>query len=221
MYASGQGRWLSPDPLRACPLHPQKFDRYAYVGNSPTNRTDPRGDAVYPGFDYPYIDYGYGYYPPGYGYDEFDYLINFGVIPDYPPYGYPPYYGGLGFIAPFPTASKIACAFCVAACQGAYAGALSVCFRSGLPPVWLSSVLRWPRLYRAFSNGFKDRVCILCCCLPGSICGSAECVFRWGFDQCNAQLTCSSGRSIQPVQGGCCPGILWMPERLLRRKRSL
>jgi len=97
MYASGQGRWLSPDPVRACPLHPQNFDRYAYVGNSPTNRTDPRGDAVYPGFDYPYIDYGYGYYPPGYGYDEFDYLINFGVIPDYPPYGYPPYYAYLGF----------------------------------------------------------------------------------------------------------------------------
>ena len=139
MYASGQGRWLSPDPLRACPLHPQKFDRYAYVGNSPTNRTDPRGDAVYPGFDYPYIDYGYGYYPPGYGYDEFDYLINFGVIPDYPPYGYPPYYGGLGFIAPFPTASKIACAFCVAACQGAYAGALSVCFAGALTSATLSS----------------------------------------------------------------------------------
>ncbi len=43
MYASGQGRWLTPDPVRACPLHPQNFDRYAYVGNSPTNRTDPRG----------------------------------------------------------------------------------------------------------------------------------------------------------------------------------
>ncbi len=84
MYSSGVGRWLTPDPVRACPLHPQKFDRYAYVGNSPTNRTDPHGDAVYPGFAYPYIDYGYGYYPPGYGYDEFDYLINFGVIPDYP-----------------------------------------------------------------------------------------------------------------------------------------
>jgi|GEM_PF-3901751 RHS repeat-associated protein len=97
MYAPGQGRWLSPDPVRACPLHPQNFDRYAYVGNSPTNRTDPHGDAVYPGFDYPYIDYGYGYYPPGYGYDEFDYLINFGVVPDYPPYGYPPYYAYLGF----------------------------------------------------------------------------------------------------------------------------
>jgi RHS repeat-associated protein len=97
MYASGQGRWLSPDPVRACPLHPQNFDRYAYVGNSPTNRTDPHGDAVYPGFDYPYIDYGYGYYPPGYGYDEFDYLINFGVVPDSPPYGYPPYYAYFGF----------------------------------------------------------------------------------------------------------------------------
>ncbi len=72
MYSSGVGRWLTPDPVRACPLHPQNFDRYAYVGNSPTNRTDPHGDAVYPGFDYPYIDYGY--YPPGYGYDEFDYL---------------------------------------------------------------------------------------------------------------------------------------------------
>src|SRR5579875_817374 len=73
MYAPGQGRWLSPDPVRACPLHPQNFDRYAYVGNSPTNRTDPHGDAVYPGFDYPYIDYGY--YPPGYGYAEFDVVV--------------------------------------------------------------------------------------------------------------------------------------------------
>jgi hypothetical protein len=93
MYASGVGRWLTPDPLRACPLHPQNFDRYAYVGNSPTNRIDPHGDAVYPGFDYPYIDYGYGYYPPGYGYDEFDYLINFGVVPDYPSYGCDPILG--------------------------------------------------------------------------------------------------------------------------------
>jgi len=93
MYSSGVGRWLTPDPVRACPLHPQKFDRYAYVGNSPTNRTDPHGDAVYPGFAYPYIDYGYGYYPPGYGYDEFDYLINFGVIPDYPPYSCDPILG--------------------------------------------------------------------------------------------------------------------------------
>jgi hypothetical protein len=100
MYASGQGRWLSPDPVRACPLHPQNFDRYAYVGNSPTNRTDPHGDAVYPGFDYPYIDYGYGYYPPGYGYDEFDYLINFGVVPDYPPYGCDPILG-CGYGAPY------------------------------------------------------------------------------------------------------------------------
>jgi RHS repeat-associated protein len=93
MYSSGVGRWLSPDPLRACPLHPQNFNRYAYVGNSPTNRTDPHGDAVYPGFDYPYIDYGYGYYPPGYGYDEFDYLDEFGFASEYPPYGCDPILG--------------------------------------------------------------------------------------------------------------------------------
>ena len=78
MYASGQGRWLSPDPVRACPLHPQNFDRYAYVGNSPTNRIDPRGDVIVP-TNYYAFDFGFGHNP--FGYDEFDYLDEFGFVP--------------------------------------------------------------------------------------------------------------------------------------------
>ena len=46
-----QGRWLSPDPsgLAAVnPGDPQSWNRYAYVGNRPTNTTDPLGlDCFY------------------------------------------------------------------------------------------------------------------------------------------------------------------------------
>jgi RHS repeat-associated protein len=41
-----QGRWLSPDPLglgAANPSDPQTWNRYAYVGNRPLNRTDALG----------------------------------------------------------------------------------------------------------------------------------------------------------------------------------
>jgi RHS repeat-associated protein len=43
-YSSTLGRWLSPDPVRGCVMNPQKFDRYSYVGDNPTTRTDPNGD---------------------------------------------------------------------------------------------------------------------------------------------------------------------------------
>lgn len=45
MYASVQGRWFTPDPVRACPFHPENFDRYNYASNNPSNRIDPRGDT--------------------------------------------------------------------------------------------------------------------------------------------------------------------------------
>jgi RHS repeat-associated protein len=45
VYASGQGRWFTPDPVRSCPFHPENFDRYNYVAGSPTNHTDPQGLA--------------------------------------------------------------------------------------------------------------------------------------------------------------------------------
>ena len=41
-----QGRWLTPDPSgmgAVDPGDPQTWNRYAYVGNSPLNRTDPQG----------------------------------------------------------------------------------------------------------------------------------------------------------------------------------
>lgn len=45
-YDPSAGRWLSPDPSgwSAVSLHdPQSLNRYAYVDNSPTNFTDPKG----------------------------------------------------------------------------------------------------------------------------------------------------------------------------------
>src|SRR2546422_1739736 len=38
-----QGRWISPDPLAGSIYNPQSLNRYAYVGNNPTNATDPLG----------------------------------------------------------------------------------------------------------------------------------------------------------------------------------
>ncbi len=51
MFSSTQGRWFSPDPVPGSVSDPQTFDLYAYVGNNPTNRTDPKGN---------YWDGGYG-----------------------------------------------------------------------------------------------------------------------------------------------------------------
>jgi RHS repeat-associated protein len=62
MYASGQGRWLTPDSLMGHPFNPQTFDRYSYAGGNPTNRVDPAG--LYP------IQYG------GCVYDETDFFVN-------------------------------------------------------------------------------------------------------------------------------------------------
>jgi RHS repeat-associated protein len=47
---SSQGRWISPDPagLGAVALsNPQSWNRYAYVGNTPLNSTDPTGLTCY------------------------------------------------------------------------------------------------------------------------------------------------------------------------------
>jgi len=70
LYASDQGRWLSPDLRQGQALNPQSFNRYSYVLGNPANRIDPRGLC--------------GCYP---GYDEFDYLLDFGFVPDYGNYG--------------------------------------------------------------------------------------------------------------------------------------
>lgn len=46
-----EGRWVSPDPAgmaAADPANPQLWNRYAYVGGSPLNSTDPTGLACYP-----------------------------------------------------------------------------------------------------------------------------------------------------------------------------
>src|SRR5213594_2326782 len=43
MYTSGQGRWLSPDPIGGDISNPQSLNRYAYVLNNPTTLTDPLG----------------------------------------------------------------------------------------------------------------------------------------------------------------------------------
>jgi RHS repeat-associated protein len=43
MYSSGQGRWLSPDPIGGDITNPQSLNRYAYVLNNPTNLIDPLG----------------------------------------------------------------------------------------------------------------------------------------------------------------------------------
>lgn len=45
-YSPTEGRWLSPDPDNAGAdgSDPQTWNAYAYVGNSPTSRTDPTGE---------------------------------------------------------------------------------------------------------------------------------------------------------------------------------
>jgi RHS repeat-associated protein len=46
IYSGNYGRWLSPDPAglaAASPSNPQSWNRYAYVGNNPTNFIDPTG----------------------------------------------------------------------------------------------------------------------------------------------------------------------------------
>jgi RHS repeat-associated protein len=80
-YSSTQGRWLSPDPGEGCGENPQTLNLYPYVGNNPTNRTDPKGNWWWdwgwcdPWFD-PYCGY-YGYCDPYFGcydYWNFDWV---------------------------------------------------------------------------------------------------------------------------------------------------
>jgi len=45
-YSSVQGRWISPDPgggATGDPANPQRWNRYSYVHNGPTNAVDPLG----------------------------------------------------------------------------------------------------------------------------------------------------------------------------------
>jgi RHS repeat-associated protein len=44
-YTPNVGRFLSVDPLEGNPRQPQSWNRYAYVQNNPTNRTDPSGQC--------------------------------------------------------------------------------------------------------------------------------------------------------------------------------
>ncbi len=85
MFSPTQGRWFSPDPVAGTPSDPQTFDLYAYVGNNPTNRTDPRGN---------YWDGGYGCVTvilDGLYWDLGGYLINARTGP----------YGGGGYCDPY------------------------------------------------------------------------------------------------------------------------
>ena len=43
VYATGQGRWLSPDPLAGDISNPQSLNRYAYALNNPCSLKDPLG----------------------------------------------------------------------------------------------------------------------------------------------------------------------------------
>src|SRR5262249_44749759 len=42
-HSSGQGRFMSADPLAGKPRNPQSLNRYSYALNDPVNLTDPRG----------------------------------------------------------------------------------------------------------------------------------------------------------------------------------
>lgn len=48
IYDPSSGRFLSRDPLRGAIVAPQTLNPYAYVGNTPTTRTDPSGTGVGP-----------------------------------------------------------------------------------------------------------------------------------------------------------------------------
>src|SRR5260370_29661416 len=49
MYASSQGRWLSPDPLGGDITNPQSLNRYAYVKKQSYNSNRPEGAGSLPG----------------------------------------------------------------------------------------------------------------------------------------------------------------------------
>jgi RHS repeat-associated protein len=46
-YGAGWGRFLSVDPVDGRPSLPQSWNRYAYVMNNPSNRTDPTGKCIW------------------------------------------------------------------------------------------------------------------------------------------------------------------------------
>ncbi len=46
MFSSGEGRWLSPDPLFGNVSNPQSLNRYAYALNTPNCLVDPSGLIV-------------------------------------------------------------------------------------------------------------------------------------------------------------------------------
>lgn len=75
-----QGRWLSPDPAGLAavnPADPQSWNRYAYVGNRPLNRTDALGLGDCDPDD-PYC------------LDPCDYFLCFPIPPPSPPWPAPP-----------------------------------------------------------------------------------------------------------------------------------
>jgi RHS repeat-associated protein len=63
-----QGRFTSVDPLGASASigDPQSFNRYSYVGDNPTNLTDPTGMIPYNGADQSWGDVANGFWGSGY-----------------------------------------------------------------------------------------------------------------------------------------------------------
>jgi RHS repeat-associated protein len=57
-YATGNGHFLSPDPLEGDPSDPQSWNRYAYVQNDPINLTDPSGQGFWDDLVNLFLDIG-------------------------------------------------------------------------------------------------------------------------------------------------------------------
>jgi len=57
-YASGNGHFLSPDPLGGDPSDPQSWNRYAYVENDPINLADPSGQGFWDDLVNLFLDIG-------------------------------------------------------------------------------------------------------------------------------------------------------------------
>ena len=47
MYASNQGRWLSPAPVLGCVMHPENFNRYSLPADSEFRCLELTGKALY------------------------------------------------------------------------------------------------------------------------------------------------------------------------------
>lgn len=90
-HMPGLGRFLTTDPLSSSAQlnDPGTWNRYAYVGGDPINRTDPTGQDWCDGYGTCYDDYGNSYSDPSFGYAGYGY--------GYSGYGYASYgYGGYG-----------------------------------------------------------------------------------------------------------------------------